>query len=155
LFSPTYGSGLGVAMLALALLLPIGSAAQAQESGSLMGSWAAQTYTLAGGEEHPLRGRIFFTGAEWQVLFFVLGGEGEPRRGSGEGGAYTTDGAQLVFLHSFNLSAGDSLLGLAASPLRLSINAEPSPEPTHFAIDDDVLTVFFPSGNEIRFRRAS
>jgi hypothetical protein len=147
-----------VATVATALLAMVGAAttvAGAMQEVPLRGSWTALTYTLASGQEHPLEGRIFFTATEWQVLFFVLDAEGAPRRGSGEGGAYTTDGDKLVFHHSFNLSAGEALEGLPASPLRMTVNRAPSPEPTRFSISGDRLTVFFPSGNEIRFRRAS
>ena len=100
-------------------------------------------------------GRIFFAERDWQVLFFVIDEGGEVRRGSAEGGTYTLDGDQLVFSHLFNLSVGDEMVGLPAAELRMiSRSPEGAPlEPTDIRIDGDLLTLFFPSGNRMTFRR--
>lgn len=133
-----------------------GPASQADAaSDSLVGAWAAQSYVLASGDEHHLTGRIFFTGTEWQVLFFVLDGDGVPQRGSGEGGRYATAGDRLTFMHRFNLSAGAALPGLAASPLRLAVHETATAEEARFSIADGILKIFFPSGNEMHFHRTS
>jgi len=121
----------------------------------LDGAWQARRYHLASGESHPVRGRIFFTRNEWQVLFFVMDGE-EPRRGSGEGGRYTLDGDDLTFEHLFHLSAGDEMEGLPASPLTLTARAgEGTFEPTQAIVAGDELTLRFPSGNSMIFVRSS
>jgi len=155
--------------------------AVAGEGVPLEGVWAAERYRLASGPEHPLEGRIFFDDGEWQVVFFVLGvgseeaagggaadgaagggggaqtGEGAAvvRRGSAEGGRYEVRGDTVVFRHLFHLSAGDSVAGLPASPLRMEVTAavEAAREPTRFVVEGDRLTLFFPSGNEIDFVR--
>ena len=122
---------------------------------SLQGSWMAREYALAGGPRHEVRGRIFFTADEWQVLFFVMDGD-EPRRGSGEGGRYTFDGETLTFEHLHHLSAGEEMEGLPASPLTLTARDGEGPlEPTGVELDDDALTLRFPTGNSMSFTRSS
>ena len=121
----------------------------------LEGAWQAWEYHLASGESHRVRGRIFFTSDEWQVLFFVMDGD-EPRRGSGEGGRYTLDGDELTFEHLFHLSAGEEMEGLAASPLTLTARDGEGPlEPTRVEVRGDGLALHFPSGNTMTFGRSS
>ena len=122
---------------------------------SIEGGWEAVDYVLASGPVHPVRGRIVFTRDEWLVLFFVME-RNEPRRGSGEGGRYTLDGDRLIFEHLFHLSAGEEMEGLPASPLELTAREGDGPlEPTRVERDGDRLTLHFPSGNAMRFRRSS
>jgi hypothetical protein len=121
----------------------------------IRGAWASEVYALADGTRHTVHGRIFFTDSEWQVLFFVME-EDEPRRGSGEGGTYTLDGDRLVLTHFFNLSAGEAMAGLPESPLRMEVRPGDGPtEPTRIRIAGDRMTLFFPSGNSMEFRRSS
>lgn len=129
----------------------------AQSAEDLRGAWAAQQYHMSEGGVHPVEGRIFFTERDWQVLFFVMDGEGEARRGSGEGGTYTVEDGRLVFTHLFNLSAGDEMTGLPASELRMVTRSpEDAPtEPTRIDVVGDALTLHFPSGNRLTFRRSS
>ena len=129
--------------------------AVAQNTSELRGAWAAERYYIAERGEHDVQGRIFFAERDWQVLFFVIDEGGEVRRGSAEGGTYTLDGDQLVFSHLFNLSVGDEMVGLPAAELRMvSRSPEGAPlEPTDIRIDGDLLTLFFPSGNRMTFRR--
>lgn len=123
--------------------------------GDLRGVWEAQTYRLKSGQEHAVRGLIFFSEENWTVLFFVLDGQAEAKRASAEGGTYKTVEDRLNFTHLYNFSQGETLPGLAASPLRMEIHqaAEASTEPCRFQIQDDRLTLFFPSGNSMEFRR--
>ena len=127
----------------------------AQPEPDIRGAWAAEHYFMAEGGEHEVQGRIFFTDNDWQVLFFVLDADGVPRRGSGEGGTYTRVGGQLVFSHLFNLSVGEEMRGLPAAELQIvSRRAEDAPlEPTEIDVEGDVLTLHFPSGNRLTFRR--
>ena len=139
---------------AVAVVAPRPTAAQISQ-GALEGAWAAERYHLADGPVHDVRGHIFFGARDWQVLFFVLDDEGQPRRGSGEGGSYQLIDGQVVFTHLFNLSVGDAMPGLAATDLRMVVrDPEGAPtEPTDLRIAGDVLTLGFPSGNRMTFRR--
>ncbi len=129
--------------------------AAAQTPSELQGAWAAERYHMAEGGAHEVQGRIFFAERDWQVLFFVIDEQGRVRRGSGEGGTYTLDGDQLVFSHLFNLSVGEEMAGLPAAELRMMSRGPEgaSLEPTDVRIDGDVLTLVFPSGNRMTFRR--
>lgn len=126
-----------------------------EDAAAIRGIWAAERYLLAGGETLDVRGRIVFGEDEWQVLYFVVDSAGAALRGSGEGGPYGLRGDTVVFRHGFLLQAGDSLPGLGATPLRMEVTppGETAREPTRFEIDGDALTLFFPSGNRMTFRR--
>lgn len=121
----------------------------------IVGGWEAIEYELASGPRHSIRGRIFFTSDEWQVLFFVMQGD-EPLRGSGEGGRYSLEGEELTFEHLFHFSVGDALEGLPASPLTMTARDGEGPlEPSRIELKGDALTLHFPSGNSMSFRRSS
>ena len=130
----------------------------AAESLDLRGSWKPETYRLKSGPVHEVTGLITFTEKDWSVLFFIVTDEG-PRRGSGEGGTYTLDGDKLTFRHLYNLSGGHAVDGFEASDLSMKVrpkDAEDAPaEPCTISIKDDLLTIFFPSGNQMIFRRSS
>ena len=145
----------GSALLAMTLGLCVPGAVQAQNMDPLEGVWAAETYALATGPTHPLAGEIFFADGIWQVLFFVLDEDGTARRGSAEGGTYDRTESGVVFRHLHNLSVGEEMAGLAASELRLVTRGpEDAPlEPTDIRVEGDRLTLSFPSGNRMHFRR--
>lgn len=130
------------------------------EAGSLdiRGAWKPETYRLKSGPVHEVTGLISFTEKDWSVLFFIVTDEG-PRRGSGEGGTYTLDGDKLTFRHLYNLSGGHAVEGFEASELSMRVrpaDTEDAPaEPCTITIEDDLLTIFFPSGNQMTFRRSS
>ena len=130
-------------------------AVQAPERTGIEGAWAVQRYLLAGGAEHEARGRIFFAERDWQVLFFVMDEEGVARRGSAEGGGYTLEGNRLVFTHEFNLSGGEAMEGLPAADFSMTVRDEEGAvlEPTTIELEGDALTLHFPSGNRMTFRR--
>jgi len=148
---PRGATSLSLAVAAAFMAPPL----SAQSPAELSGAWAAEQYHMAEGGVHEVQGRIFFSERDWQVLFFVMDESGEARRGSGEGGTYTVTGGDLVFTHLFNLSVGDEMLGLPAAELQMvSRPAEGAPlEPTNIQIEGDVLTLHFPSGNRLTFRR--
>ena len=130
--------------------------AERQEVSPLEGAWDATEYRLATGATHEVRGQIFFTGSDWTVLFFVVDALGEPRRGSAEGGTYTLNGTELVFTHLYNLSVGSEMEGLATQDLQMTARTGDGPtEPTSITLVGDRLTLHFPSGNEMSFRRSS
>ena len=124
----------------------------------IRGAWKPETYRLKSGPVHEVTGLISFTEKDWSVLFFIVTDEG-PRRGSGEGGTYTLEGDKLTFRHLYNLSGGHAVDGFEASELSMRVrppDAEDAPaEPCTITIEDDLLTIFFPSGNQMTFRRSS
>ena len=129
-------------------------------SGSLdvRGAWKPETYRLKSGPVHEVTGLITFTEKDWSVLFFIVTDEG-PRRGSGEGGTYTLEGDKLTFRHLYNLSGGHAVDGFEASGLSMKVRpkdaADAPAEPCTITIEEDLLTIFFPSGNQMTFRRSS
>jgi len=130
-------------------------AVEAPERSGIEGAWTAQRYLLAGGADHEVRGRIFFAEQDWQVLFFVMDEEGVARRGSAEGGGYALEGDRLLFTHEFNLSGGHAMEGLPAADFSMTVRDEEGAllEPTTIELDGDALTLRFPSGNRMTFRR--
>ncbi len=122
------------------------------------GSWKPETYRLKSGPVHDVTGLITFTEKDWSVLFFIVTDEG-PRRGSGEGGTYTLEGDKLTFRHLYNLSGGHAVDGFEASDLSMKVrpkDAGDAPaEPCTITVEEDLLTIFFPSGNQMTFRRSS
>ena len=129
----------------------------AAEASEIRGAWRTDKYNLKEGGEHKVEGIIFFTEKDWTVLFFVMGDDGEAKRGSGEGGSYTVDGEKLVFKHLYHLSAGEKVGSFSESPLRMFVKAisEAITEPCRVTIDGDSMTIYFPSGNNIEFSRSS
>jgi len=129
--------------------------ALAQSAPDLRGAWEATRYIMADGTIHAVRGHIFFEEREWTVLFFVLDGEGHPRRGSAEGGTYRLEGTTLTFTHEYNLSVGDAMPGLPDAPLQLTVR-DPGTgpeEPSVVTLAGNRLSIDFPSGNRLRFIR--
>lgn len=145
------------AMIVAAVMVCCSSFLPAAEALEIRGAWRAETYTLKAGGQHRVEGHIFFTETDWTVLFFVLGDDAKPKRGSGEGGTYTLDGEDLVFTHLYLLSAGQEVGSLPESPLRIEVNAaaDADTEPCRAVVGDDSMTLFFPSGNQMTFRRSS
>lgn len=137
-------------VLALALLVPCAAGAQ-----DIRGAWRPELYVMKDGTELPVDGRIFFTERDWTVLFFVTE-EGEPRRGSAEGGTYRLEGENLEFTHRYHLSAGEAMASLPEAPLRMSIAtaADAAREPCRVVLSGERLTIFFPSGNRMEFQRS-
>lgn len=127
------------------------------EDSPIAGSWSTESYVLKDGTELSVSGLIFFTQADWTVLFFVEDGSGNPARGSGEGGTYELDGDRLTFQHTLHLSAGSAVGSLAEAPLRMVVReaAEAASEPCRIELDGSQLTIHFPSGNRMGFSRSS
>ena len=110
-------------------------------------------------------GRIVFlasredgTSGEWFVNFFVTGEEGAAVRGSAEGGEWSRDGRSLLLTHQYHLSAGEAAGPLPAAPLAMALRsaaeaADNHREPCEVTVDENLLTLFFPSGNSMTFER--
>ncbi len=135
----------------------IGTPAEKVAQDALVGAWGAQAYTLKDGPTHRVEGMIFFTKSDWSVVFFVVDGDGNPQRGSAEGGTYELDGEALTFTHLYNAAGGGAVEGLPASEWSMRINErEGAPnEPTRIDLSGDRLTIYFPSGNHMTFTRSS
>ena len=135
---------------------PTGETRQAESASRIVGSWEATTYDLASGHSHDVDGLIFFAERDWMVLFFVMSEE-QPRRGSAEGGRYELDGDRLTFYHRYNLSQGEAMEGLEEQALRMVVRemSDAPDEPCRIELDSDALTLYFPSGNSMSFRRSS
>lgn len=142
-----------VQFLILTFLIPIISCQTNSIKNSLEGAWSTQMYTLKDGGQHVVKGHIFFTEKDWTVLFFVMDDEDKPQRGSAEGGTYLLIGDSLEFKHHYNLSAGNAIGDLAQSPLRMEIRsaAEASQEKCLIKIEQNQLSIYFPSGNSMTF----
>ncbi len=145
-------------LTAVSVLLCLGSVATPAraQAPDIRGAWGADTYLMKDGTQHPVRGLIFFEERDWTVLFFVVAPDDPtPRRGSAEGGTYTLSGERLVFRHLYHLSSGKAIAGLAASPLRMEVreSADAPAEPCTVAVQDGRMTISFPSGNAMTFRR--
>ena len=123
----------------------------------LVGAWQAGDYLLKTGRAHKVNGHIFFAEKDWTVLFFVMDENGQPARGSAEGGVYSTAGDSLTFRHLHHLSQGNAIGTLPESPLRMETKSlsEAASEPCRFEIHDDQLTLFFPSGNRMTFTKSA
>ncbi len=147
-----------IMMMAVTSVTLAATALAAAGAAALQGAWEPETYILKDGTQHRVRGRIFFTASDWTVLFFVLDADGKPKRGSAEGGTYTLSGNRLVFTHLFNLSSGAAMTGLPEAPVRLDVR-EPASAPTEPCTIEltaaTALTIHFPSGNAMTFRRSS
>ena len=142
--------------LAAAVLLLSMKASQAGAT-DILGAWHPERYVLEDGTELHVSGLIFFTESDWTVLFFVEDENGEPRRGSGEGGTYALVGDKLTFTHFYHLSAGDEIGPFAASPLRMSVKEmqDATEEPCRAEVGEETMTIHFPSGNRMVFRKSS
>jgi len=114
-------------------------------------------YTLKTGERHTVKGMIVFTASDWNMTFFVTPGGQAPQRAVAEGGTYTLDGTKLVVRQLYNFSNGGELPGLPVSPMRMAVqNRATAPvEEVTVAVDVERLTLAFPSGNTMMFRRSS
>ena len=144
-------------MIVATVIVCFSSFLPAAEASEIRGAWRAETYILKAGGQHQVGGHIFFTETDWTVLFFVLGDDEKPKRGSGEGGTYTLDGEDLVLSHLYLLTAGQEVGSLPESPLRMEVkaSADAATEPCRAVLDGDSMTLFFPSGNHMTFRRSS
>ncbi len=123
---------------------------------SIAGAWRPVAYQLYQGEREAVDGILFLNDGVWSVVFFVLDEDGEPVRGSGEGGSYAVDGDELVLTHRFILSAGQPVGEMHPDPLRMELHGDGESagvEKCSYTLTDDRLTLFFPSQNHMVFER--
>lgn len=138
--------------LALVLLaLP----ALAQEA-DIRGAWRADTYVLKDGSNHHVEGLMIFSERQWAVVYFVEDGDGKPQRGAGEGGPYTLDGDRLVLTRDYLVIASSAIGTLPEIPLRFDVPGVKKPvvEECRLELAGDRMTIEFPSGNRMGFRRS-
>ena len=122
------------------------------QSPALKGTWRPEKYVMQDSEELPVTGQIFFSDKNWQVLFFVLDENGDPVRASAEGGDYILKLEKLTFYHLFNYSGEDQ-----NAPSRLKVfNQETRREEScRIKLVGEDLTIYFPSGNSMIFKKIS
>ena len=144
-------------LLSALVALGVQALASATRDITIQGAWQVESYILENGTELDVTGLIFFSESDWTVLFFVVDDEGEPRRGSGEGGDYRIEGDQLEFTHFYHLSTGEAFGGLPAAPLRMNVASkeDAAAEPCRVEVGETEMTIFFPSGNQMTFIRRS
>jgi len=120
----------------------------------LQGAWKIEGYELKDGGVPRVRGTIFFGEQEWVVLFFVVDAEGQPLRASGEGGTYVLKGDRLMFTHLYLMATGgDQVDGLQKNPPQMKLDSYQK-EDCRIELMGNKLTIFFPSGNRMRFVRS-
>ncbi len=134
-----------------------GHAQSAAAGPDIRGGWNAELYSLKTGERHPVKGLIVFTATDWSVTFMVTPDGQPPQRAAAEGGTYTLDGTTLVLRHLYNFSTGSAVPGLPARPMRMTVQDRASAplEQVTVTVDVERLTLSFPSGNTMTFRRSS
>lgn len=121
----------------------------------LRGAWEPREYVLRDGAAHALQGLMIFGSTEWSTLFF-LGPAGEPVWGVGLGGSYRLDGDRLALTHRYALSTGDPPAGVPpVSRLAARAAADAAVEECRVRVEDDRLSLSFPSGNRMTYRRVS
>lgn len=132
------------------LLVGLALSGSALADSPIEGAWHPEIYTLKDGTVREVTGLIFFTDRDWTVLFFTRDGRGGLESGSGEGGTYTLEGDRLVFTHLYLLTGG-------STPAKMSVKTpkEAELEPCRMELAGDVLTIHFPSGNQMKFRKSS
>lgn len=141
-------------MSVLALtLLPIFALGQETD---LRGAWRVESYVLKDGSVHHVEGLMVFTEREWAVVYFVKDDEGKPQRGAGEGGPYRLDGDRLVLTRDYLVIASNAIGTLPEIPLRFDVPGvkEPVVEECRLERSSDRITIEFPSGNRMGFRRS-
>ena len=97
------------------------------------------------------------TVSEVSKLEVVKADDGEPHRGVGAGGPYSLDGNELTLTRDYVVIGGEALGELEEIPLRFTIpgaNAS-AVEECRIERDGERLTIVFPSGNRMGFRRSS
>lgn len=121
----------------------------------IQGAWKIVGYKLKEGGVPRVRGTIIFGEYDWVVLFFVVDVEGKPLRASGEGGTYLLEGDRLVFTHMYLMaSGGEPVDGLSKNPPEMKLDGRQKEE-CRIELTGRELTIFFPSGNLLRFVRSS
>ncbi len=148
--SKLFGFCLGTALVCglMSLVLHAGET-------KLQGAWKIEGYELKEGGAPRVRGSIVFGEHDWVVLFFVVDADGKPLRGSGEGGSYSLKGNRLLFTHMYLMfSGGDPVDGLPLSQPEMKLDSRHEEE-CRIELKGERLTIFFPSGNRLRFTRSS
>jgi hypothetical protein len=105
----------------------------------IAGAWRTARYTVKG-VPTDIDGVLLLVGGRWATVYFVPGREGP--WGSGEAGAYELNGPILSFHHRLTFQGG------GGRPLHIS-QEDTHVEACPITIDDDLLTIQFPSGNTL------
>ena len=145
-----------VAVVGLLTGVVMAAPVRTQEA-DLRGAWQVDCYVLADGSRYQVDGLMLFSETDWAVVYFVKDADGQPQRGAGEGGPYTLDGERLVLLRDYLVIASEEIGALPEIPLRFDVPGvtDQVVEECRLEIGAGRLTIEFPSGNRMGFRRSS
>ena len=120
----------------------------------LSGFWIPKKYLMSNGESKDVYGHISFGKNQWSVVFFILDEEGNPTSGSAEGGEFMLEDDNLTFWHYYNFA--DISKGTSGN-LNKTIYKEDQrqKELCRIEIDEDILVIYFPSGNAMIFSKSA
>jgi hypothetical protein len=113
---------------------------------TLEGAWRTASYVV-NGRPTDLDGVLLLVDGRWSTLYFVPGTEGP--WASAEAGSYEVEGSTLSFHHRLMFQGG------GGRPL-LVTQAASHVEACPITLNDETLTIRFPSGNTLvchRLRR--
>lgn len=138
-----------------ALLLGLLASPAAAQRPDIRGAWQADSYVLKEGANHHVDGLMVFSERDWAVVYFVKDDQGKPQRGAGEGGRYMLDGNRLVLTREYLVIASGAIGSLPPIPLRFDAPGvkEPVVEDCRIEVAEGRITIQFPSGNRMGFRR--
>ena len=103
------------------------------------GAWRTASY-IVNGKATDVDGVLLLVDGRWSTLYFVGGSDGP--WGSAEAGSYELKGHTLSFHHRLMFQGG------GGRPLHLTQSAS-HVEACPITLNDDTLTIQFPSGNTL------
>ena len=134
------------------ILLTLFSCVTDHSQNILIGSWKPKRYIMNDGNSKTVDGHIFFSDRQWSVVFFVLDDKGNPINGSAEGGEYKLENDNLTFWHHYNLS--DITKGTSGNLTKTIYDEDHrQKELCRIEVEEDVLVIYFPSGNSMIFQK--
>jgi len=103
------------------------------------GAWQTASY-IVNGKSTEVDGVLLLVDGRWSTLYFVGGPDGP--WGSAEAGSYELNGRTISFHHRLMFQGGG---GRALHLTQSASHVEACP----FTLNDDTLTIQFPSGNTL------
>jgi hypothetical protein len=110
---------------------------------SVEGAWRTESY-IVNGQPTDVDGVLLLVDGRWSTLYFVTGPAGV--WGSAEAGSFELSGHLLSFHHRLMFQGGDAR---ALNMTQAATHIEVCP----ISIENDTMSIQFPSGNTLRCRR--